>query len=934
MAPVLPHEAALAYAALGWRVFPCDPHPEKPRSKRPLVMADKGPDGKPIEGTGWPLKATTDEAQIRAWWARWPNALIGMAPGWAGGYVVDLDPKGESVEAVEARLAKAIGAPLPAGPRTITQSGGRHLWFRRPEGAHFPNDPPGLKNIDIRCDGGYVILPPSVLANGNAYRWEGEPFDPATAPEVPPALLKLIADRKLHRHDHDGPALPPRESGPARVLASDRPGEEAKRRYARTALDRIAADLARAPQGTRGTALYTAACQLGRFVAAGAISEREALAALEDGADANGLMREDGRNRVSRDIRRGLDTGAADAANVIARLDEVASEAERRARTVGRPPEPPPPDDDFPQPADLDAQAGSDDDMGDEADFGDNGGPPLDDEEGEGPSDGSTVGVDMEAVAACARLDHSDTDNARRFISHFGSDLVVLETEGVTNTDYYAWGGTHWDMAGGNDTAIRFAKQVGGRIALEADFLSATPAERRAMEEGERAAADLARLETRSAEWTDGDKARARSLHRVIEAGSEARAALDKRKLVRRKFAVSSKNKSRIVAMKDLAACDLTRRASGFNADPRMVACSSHTLRFRKVVDPECPDPGVVRYTYRCEAIVGHRREDFITKLVPVAFDPDATCPRFDAFIRRFLPIDAVRRCVQVGAGLGLLGLPVQKVFFHYGNGANGKSVFLETLVRVLGAHAASLPTEAIVGSGDKQGGQASPELARLYGVRFLRIQELPANAPLKEDVVKKLTGGEAIPVRNLFKGFFEFQPVFIAHLSGNGYPRIDGTDNGIWRRMAVIRWPVTLEDDEQRDFEEVVGELVEEAPGILNWLIEGALTYLREGLVIPSDVRMATQEYRDEMDVVGAFQDACVEFAAGQSVTARTMYHAYVDWSEQNGKRPVSETRFGRDMKRKLAHGHGRHKIQIYLDCRLIDISAPDGSPRSPFDE
>ena len=346
-------EVALYYAlVLGWRIFPCDPHAEKPRSKRPLVVADKGPDGKPIEGTGWPLKATTDEAQIRAWWARWPNALIGMAPGWAGGYVVDLDPKGESIEAVEARLAEALGVPLPAGPRTITQSGGRHLWFRRPEGVHFPNDPPGLKNIDIRCDGGYVILPPSVLANGNAYRWEGEPFDPETAPEVPPALLKLIADRKLHRHDHDGPALTPRESGPARVLASDRPGEEAKRRYARAALDRIAAYLGRAPQGTRGTALFTAACQLGRFVAAGAISEREALAALEDGADANGLMREDGRSRVSRDIRRGLDTGAADPADVIARLDEVAREAEERRRSFGgtRAPEPLLPDGAVPVP--------------------------------------------------------------------------------------------------------------------------------------------------------------------------------------------------------------------------------------------------------------------------------------------------------------------------------------------------------------------------------------------------------------------------------------------------------------------------------------------------------------------------------------------------------------------------------------------------------
>jgi len=550
-----------------------------------------------------------------------------------------------------------------------------------------------------------------------------------------------------------------------------------------------------------------------------------------------------------------------------------------------------------------------------------------------GPSDAPPAGLDGEVLAACSRLDHSDTDNAKRYIAWFGSDLVVMETEGVINSDYFAWAGTHWDMAGGNDTAIRLAKQVGGRIALEADLLTATPSERRAMDEGERAIDDLARLEARAAEWTDDDKVRVRALQKLIDAGTEARVALDKRKVARRKFGISSKNKARIVAMKDLAACDLTRKPSGFNADPKVIATTTHTLRFRKVVDPECPDPETVRYVHRCEAVEGHRREDFITKLVPVAYDKTAGCPRFLAFLARFLPVEAVRRCVQVGAGLGLLGLPVQRVFFHYGNGANGKSVFLETLVRVFGALAASLPTEAIVGTNEKQGGQASPELARLHGVRFLRVLELPANAPLREDVVKKLTGGEAIPVRNLFKGFFEFQPVFIAHMSGNGYPRIDGTDNGIWRRMAVIKWPVTLEDDEQRDFEEVVGELVEEASGILHWLIEGALIYLRDGLVIPPEVRMATQEYRDEMDVVGAFLDACVKPASGQAVTAREMYQAYVSWASANGKKPVSETKFGRDVKRKIPRDD-KGALHVYRDVTLHDVPTRPMPPRSPDDD
>jgi len=559
----------------------------------------------------------------------------------------------------------------------------------------------------------------------------------------------------------------------------------------------------------------------------------------------------------------------------------------------------------------------------------------LDLEDEAGPSDGRDGGrtpaaVDMGRVEECAPLDHSDTDNARRYVIHFGDDLVVLETEGVVNTDYFTWGGQVWDMAGGNDAAVRLAKRVGGLIALEADYLSHTPQERRDMEDGEQAQRDYVALEARKAEWTDEEKVRAKLLERAIDAGKDARSALDKRKVTRRKFGISSKNMSRINALKTLAACDLTEKPSAFDADPYKMATSTHTLRFRRELDRECPDPEARRFRVDCVATPGHTRDDLITKLMPVAYDKDATCPRFRAFMDRFLPNKAVRDFVQVGAGLGLLGLPVQKVFFHYGNGANGKSVFLETMVRVLGSLASSLPTEAITGVGERQGGQASPELARLYNVRFVRVLELPADEPLKEAVVKKLTGGEAIPVRNLFKGYFEFQPVFIAHMSGNGYPKITGTDNGIWRRIAVVHWPITLEEHEQRDFEEVVSELVAEGPGILNWLIEGALTYLRDGLVTPAEVKAATQEYRDEMDKVGPFIAACVEPAEGEHVKARVMYQAYESWALANGEKPVFETRFGKEAKKKLAHGEVGN-LRAYLNCRLHSVPDRPEPPRSP---
>lgn len=565
-----------------------------------------------------------------------------------------------------------------------------------------------------------------------------------------------------------------------------------------------------------------------------------------------------------------------------------------------------------------------DDDTFDERDLEDEAGPS--DGRGGPPADDGLV----ERIRECAPLDHSDTDNAKRFITHFGADLVVLETEGVINTDYFTWNGQVWDMAGGNDAAVRLAKRVGGLIALEADFLTSTPQERREMEDGVQAERDFAALEQRRSEWTDADKVRARQLTDAIETGKAARAALDKRKVARRKFGISSKNMPRINAMKTLAACDLTQKPAAFDSDPFKVATLTHTLRFRRVLDEECPDPEVRRFKGEMGEREGHDRADLITKLLPVAFDAAATCPRFLAFMERFLPVAAVRNFVQVGAGLGLLGVPVQRVFFHYGNGANGKSVFLETMVRVLGNLAASLPTEAIIGTGERQGGQASPELARLFNVRFVRVLELPADEPLKEAVVKKLTGGEAIPVRNLFKGYFDFQPVFIAHMSGNGYPKITGTDNGIWRRIAVVHWPVTLEEHEQRDFEEVVRELVAEAPGILNWLIEGAKTYLAQGLVTPDEVKAATQEYRDEMDKIGPFIAECVLPAEGQHVKARAMYEAYVSWAEANNHKPVFETRFGRETKKKLTAGKVGN-VNGYMNCRLHNVPDRPDAPRSP---
>ena len=537
------------------------------------------------------------------------------------------------------------------------------------------------------------------------------------------------------------------------------------------------------------------------------------------------------------------------------------------------------------------------------------------------PSDTRAERVDPEVVAECARLDQSDTDNGQRLLKHFGSDMLVLETEGVASADYLVWTGDHWDGASGNDASIRTAQRVGARIALEADHMADSPAELTVMKRAEPLMAKDAK------DLTPAER-------QAVDDAKAVPAALSGRRKSRRAFGVTTKNQGRIANMLRMAAPHITRKPDAFNFDPMLVAVGGSTLRFTRTVqtlrelDAECPDPDVERHIERkvttaaVEIIAGHDRAHLITKLMPVAYDPAARCPLWDAFLDEFLPDPEVRRMVQVFSGLGMTGIGLQRVMFHYGSGANGKSVFMETLMRLMGPLGVGLPAASLVGESKATGNQANPDIARLYGARIVRVAELPPNEPVKEELVKLLTGGERMPARNLFKGFFEFTPVFKAHLSGNGLPRIDGTDNGIWRRMVVVPWVKTIPEERRRDLHEVVAEFVAEGPGILNWLVEGVLTFIREGFVVPEAARTATQDYRDEMDPVGQFVNSCVKESQGNKVQASTMYTAYETWCLANGMTALKQTNFGRKIKTKLTRVD-TGGLRFFTDCVLHSVPA-----------
>jgi putative DNA primase/helicase len=354
--------------------------------------------------------------------------------------------------------------------------------------------------------------------------------------------------------------------------------------------------------------------------------------------------------------------------------------------------------------------------------------------------------------------------------------------------------------------------------------------------------------------------------------------------------------------------------------------------------DPECPDPAATRLLRRTKASVTlrpHTPADMISKMAACAYAPEARASSFLAFVERFQPDAEQRRFLQTAAGRALLGgASTQVLVFLYGDGANGKSAFMETIARVIADYGGRLKPESITGSMEQQGDKATPDFARLQGKRFVAIAELPRGAPLREGLVKTMTGSEPMPVRHLQKGFFDLTPEFIPFMSGNQMPEIGGLDKGIWRRMKFLHWPVSLEEGEQKALPKVVAAFMEEAPGILNWRIEGALRFLEEGLRDPESVRALNTSHREDSDPVGAFARDCVRPLKDCRVEARVMYRAFTRYCDANAIKPWGEKSFSLAMKQK---GFRRLdlRVRVWADVELYDVPAaePDGpQPHSGY--
>ncbi len=284
-----------------------------------------------------------------------------------------------------------------------------------------------------------------------------------------------------------------------------------------------------------------------------------------------------------------------------------------------------------------------------------------------------------------------------------------------------------------------------------------------------------------------------------------------------------------------------------------------------------------------------HSASDFITRKVNVRFNPLAQCPRWLAFLDRILAgnqelISYLRRWF----GYCLTGRTGEQVLlFLYGTGANGKSVLANILDALLAEFARTAGSDLLMIRADRN---ASNDVAALRGARLVKVSEFDEGARLAEAQIKTLTGGDPVTCRHLYREFFTYVPCFKILLLGNHKPKVTGTDNGIWRRLHLLHFGVTIPPEERDPY--LQDKLLAELPGILRWAAEGCCEWQRTGLNPPDEIKAATDEYRQSEDVFDEWLQECCSRGEWSTASAADLLKSFAEYS---GWRNVSPQKLGR---------------------------------------
>ena len=303
------------------------------------------------------------------------------------------------------------------------------------------------------------------------------------------------------------------------------------------------------------------------------------------------------------------------------------------------------------------------------------------------------------------------------------------------------------------------------------------------------------------------------------------------------------------------------------------------------------------------------RPKDYSTKCAPV--QPGGDCPLWLSFLERVTgDDDELKSYLQRVAGYCLTGHTSEHaLFFLHGNGANGKTVFTNTLAGIMGDYAITAPMEIFVESRFER---HPTELAMLRGARLVIATETEEGRGWNESRIKAMTGGEKIQARFMRGNFFEYQPTFKIMIVGNHKPQIRNVDEAIRRRLHLIPFDITIPEAE-RDLN-LSENLKDEWPGILAWAVQGCIYWRGIGLKPPEAVKAATDEYLAAEDSFAIWLDEETTPANDAAFElTQDLFAKWKAWAERSGEAVGSVKRFSENMKsrgfsKKKQGGTGRH--------------------------
>ena len=328
------------------------------------------------------------------------------------------------------------------------------------------------------------------------------------------------------------------------------------------------------------------------------------------------------------------------------------------------------------------------------------------------------------------------------------------------------------------------------------------------------------------------------------------------------KWAKQSQSRSCIKSMLDLARSlpSIAAHETDFDSNPMALNCLNGTL---DMLSGE---------------LKTHNPLDKITQIANTNYDPDAKCPLWVSFLDTVMQGNQeMIGYLQRVAGYTLTGNTGEQVmFFLYGIGKNGKTVFIEIMRDLMGDYGCVSPTSMIL---RRSSSGIRNDVARLVGKRFVCMNETAQGESMDEQLVKDMTGGDTLAARFMRQEFFEFQPMLKLWIRGNHKLTISGTDDGIWRRMHMIQFTYHVpEQDRDKDLRQKIEK--SELSGVLNWCLEGCHQWQRHGLQPPEAVIEAVNQYRSDSDLLGQFIEEKCETGQHAKVGCQAMLTKFKSWA------------------------------------------------------